>query len=161
MKSFYNPKYILMFLCIFYFSIACSTTNKEEIPSAPCIDENQKDLVINWGSTYERTGGKIYKSIQSNAIMYRIDEDSNGIKKYSDTVKISYENYCYIKQRIEKLAIQTQSMYYPGEIQEFIEYKSNYKNLSFRAFWNPKYIDHIENRIQLKSLYDSLPYLCR
>ncbi len=138
--------------------VGCSAAKHSELD---CVKENQKDLVINCGTIYERTGGKIYKSINTNGIAFRVEEMGNGEKKFSDTIRLQPETYCYLKQRLENLAIKTSSMYYPGEIQEFIEYKNQTLNVSFRAIWNPQNIDYVENRKEAKALYDTLQSLCR
>lgn len=145
--------YILGILSILLLS-ACSSSGGRYT----CVTENEKYLTIKWGTIYQRTGGSIYRSINSQGLMHRVEE-VNGHCSYSDTFQLSPEAYCYIKRTLEGILLKAQAMYYPAEVQEFFEYSDTVRNVSFRAIWNPKYIEKIENREKLKALFDTIPYL--
>lgn len=145
--------YILGILSILLLS-SCSGTGGR----SGCVTENEKHLTIKWGTIYQRTGGMIYRSVDSRGLMHRVEE-VDGTRTLSDTIQLSPEAYCYIKRTLEGLILKTQAMYYPAEVQEFFEYSDSVRNVSFRAIWNPKYIEKIENREKLKALYDTIPYL--
>lgn len=136
--------------------ILCSCSHNISENKIPCISENQKDLIINCGTKYERTGGRIYYSINTNGKVYRIEENSAGSKMTTDTMYISATDYCYVKSRLEEIILKTHAMYYPGRIQEFFEYLNEKNNISYRAVWN-QYTDFVEKK-EIKALYDTLQY---
>lgn len=144
--------YILSILSIILLS-ACSNSGSR--PS--CVSESEKHLTIKWGTIYQRTGGTIYRSLNTQGLMHRVEE-VNGQRTYSDTIQLSPEAYCYIKRTLEGILLNAQAMYYPAEIQEFFEYSDTVRNVSFRAIWNPKYIEKIESREKLKALFDTIPH---
>ena len=88
--------------------------------------------------------------------VFKVEEDSLGNKRYSDTISISQDNYCKIKQDLTQFVINTQALYVPATIQHFVQYSDAKRNVFFQAVWNPQH-NNSGNR-DLKVFFDSLEY---
>ena len=132
--------------------ISCSSVPKQ----AKCVKESEKGLLINWGKQYNKTGWRVYHSINTKLELMKVEEDSLGNKRYSDSSRISEENYCKIKQDLVKFVVKTQALFVPGIIQQFVEYSSPGQNVYFRAIWNPEYTN--AGNKELRMFFDSLEY---
>lgn len=121
-----------------------------------CVNESESDLLMSWGIKYNTTGWRVYKSINTQRLVFKVEEDSLGNKRYSDTIRISQENYCKIKHDLTQFVINTQALYVPATIQHFVQYRDAKRNIFFQAMWNPLH-DNIGNK-ELKVFYDSLEY---
>lgn len=132
--------------------VSCSSAPMQQ----DCVNESESDLLMSWGIKYNTTGWRVYKSINTQRLVFKVEEDSLGNKRYSDTIRISQENYCKIKHDLTQFVINTQALYVPAIIQHFVQYRDAKRNIFFQAMWNPLH-DNIGNK-ELKVFYDSLEY---
>ncbi len=145
-----KSKYILAIIAMIV--VSCSSAPKQ----AKCVKESEKDLLINWGTQYNKTGWRVYHSINSKMEIVKVEEDSLGNKKFSDSSRISEENYCRIKQDLVNFVVKTQALAFPGIVQQFVEYNSPGQNVYFRAIWNPEHTN--AGNKELRVFFDSLDY---
>lgn len=132
--------------------VSCSSAPKQQ----DCVKDSESDLLLSWGIIYNTTGWRVYKTINTQRQVFKVEEDSLGNKRYSDTIRISQENYCKIKHDFMQFVINKQALYVPAKIQHFVLYKDTKRNIFFQAVWNPEH-DNIGNR-DLKVFHDSLEY---
>ncbi len=145
-----KSKYILTIIAMII--VSCSSASNQQ----DCVKDSESNLLMTWGVKYNTTGWRVYRTINTQRQVYKIEEDSLGNKRYSDTIRISQENYCKIKQDLTQFVINTQALYVPAKIQHFVQYRDDNRNIFFQAIWNPEH-DNTGNK-ELKVFYDSLEY---
>ncbi|NQW30987.1 MAG: hypothetical protein HQ472_10805 [Ignavibacteria bacterium] len=126
---------------------------------AGCVKENQKALVIVWGTEDStdaelfsvNTRGELFKTVRKTHMM-------NGkIMQHTDSAKvgvISHEQYCALVSSVQSVFLKTQALNSTGERWRYIDIVNPGTSVYLRAVWNPA-LSTFQSR-DMRSQYDEL-----
>lgn len=131
--------------------IGCSSVKRPET-EAPCIRENQKQLMIRWGTT-EETGGRTYYELDARAELWTVTVVGTDTTR-KHTAVIDPAKYCTAAADVNTTFLKVQALYSPGTRSRFIEYTNPPTNVYLRAVWNPD-LSTFQSR-DMRAQYDDL-----
>jgi hypothetical protein len=137
---------------MFSFS-SCSSVEKD------CLNKNQKNTVIIWGSLKSDESFKNSYKLTSDA---KITHSSVLNSKMDDKIldrKLSNKEVCDSFNETMGLFLKLQSLNVPADSNCFIEYINPDANVQLRALWNPVHTN--KGNKDFKQLFEKLMTLVR
>ncbi len=131
--------------------VGCSSVKRPET-EAPCIKENQKQLMIRWGTT-EETGSRLYYELDARAELWTVSVVGTDTTR-KHTAVIDPAVYCSKAAEVNTTFLKVQALYSPGTRSRFIEYTNAPTNVYLRAVWNPD-LSTFQSR-DMRAQYDDL-----
>lgn len=148
-----NFKMKLKSVFIFIFSVILFVSCISSKPD--CISEYHDGMEITWGN-FDAKNKKIeaYRIDDSGKLYYVVSDSLPNTFISEQILKVDFNNYCEIFNFVNKVTVQTQALYSPGEKSKFIDFKIPNTQVFSRAVWNPEFETVGSRRHRL--LYDSL-----
>lgn len=146
-----NRALCIMNLALCIVLIGCSSIDRPE-KVAPCIKENQQQLMIRWGTTSEAGGALLYE-LDSKGELWTVSISGTDTTR-KHTAVIDQKVYCQTAGDVNTVFLKVQALYSPGTRARFIEYTNAPTNVYLRAVWNPE-LSTFQSR-DMRALYDDL-----
>jgi hypothetical protein len=140
--------------CLLITLISTILLSCSEFKVPECVNEKEKDLSISWGTINNKTGIKSFYKLSTDLKIIFIVKDSLSNQKQSYELSLTADEFCDLKSKIQKLMVSKQSINFPGEQQQFLEYKNDFKNLYYAAIWNIEFTN--SGNKELRSFFDFL-----
>jgi hypothetical protein len=137
---------------MFSFS-SCSSVEKD------CINQNQKNSLIIWGSMKSDNSYKNEYQLKSDAVITHTTVMKNKKEVEILNYKLSNIEVCDSFKEVMGLFIKFQSLNVPADSNCYIEYINPDSNVQLRALWNPIHTN--KGNKDFKLLFDKLMTLVK
>ena len=146
--------FIRLIVLVFIFSVcSCSSIEKD------CLNKNQKNTIIIWGSLKSDNSFKDAYQLTSDAVIKHFTI-LNGKKEDTSMVrKLSSIEVCNSFNETMGLFLKLQSLNVPADSNCFIEYINPDSHVQLRALWNPVFTNR--GNKDFKQLFEKLMTLVR
>jgi hypothetical protein len=146
---------ILISVFITFMIAGCKTTPE-------CINKGMIGSKINWGKTiWDDSENVIMKGYSldhfANLREFEVLKDSANTIKYKEPVEVELELFCRTFNFVRKRVMDTQALYEPGKVQNFIHYINPNFNVDIRVVWNPEF--NTAGSEKARAAFDSLNVL--
>jgi hypothetical protein len=146
---------ILVSLLLTFIIVGCKTTPE-------CINKGMVGSKINWGKTIWDDSANVIMtgySLDHSAQLkeFEVLNDSANTIKYKEPVEVELELFCRTFNFVRKRVMDTQALYEPGKVQNFIQYINPNFNVDIRVAWNPEF--NTAGSEKARAAFDSLNVL--
>ncbi len=142
--------WLLAVLCSFLVA-GCPGT--KHLSYAPCIKENQKALVVRWGTRDDSAQTAVQYEMLATGLVEQLSIVGTDTTR-AELRALGHEQYCEITEQVTRTFVKVQALHSPGVRARFVEYVNAPASVFLRAVWNPD-LTTFQSR-DMRALYDSL-----
>lgn len=142
---------------IVLLSIMFSACSQPKLPE--CVKENERNIAICWGTLNNQTGQKNFYRLTGEAAIYYVEKDSSGEESVSKIKSISSSEFCEIRSKVQEIMVKKQSINFPADEQQFLEYRNPSKDVYYVSLWNAQF-SNVGNK-EFKEFYNKLNLLLK
>ncbi len=142
---------LLLVVCAL-IATGCKSTYSER-GYAPCVKENQQQLLIRWGTLDNVTQMEEYYTLDARGTIQRFSVKSADTARRS-VAELPPDGFCNTATEVHRTFVKVQALNSPGTRARYIEYANPVTSVFLRAVWNPE-LNTFQSR-DMRSLYETL-----
>jgi hypothetical protein len=131
-----------------------SATRQRPTTPAPCIRENQRDIVVRWGTEDDSLKTLTRFSVNTKGEVFRYSGPITDTISETYVTHLDASDYCDVAASVNTTFLKTQALSVRGKRARYIEYINPHTDVYLRAMWNPD-LSTFQSR-DMRAEYDRL-----